>query len=91
VQQHAQGSGQGEQETVERTANNGGTGQVCHTPFKLRPEQGVCSGYSTTTITVYFEPASVAEFEEDIEVVCAVKWKATALATPDIFRVHLQV
>jgi hypothetical protein len=91
MQHGAQGSTQGELLAADSTTDIDRKGQDCRAPFKISPEQGLFAGYSTTTITVDFEPTSVAEFEEDIEIVCAVKQKETARAAPDIFRVHLQV
>lgn len=84
-----QGSSQGGLEGADSTVKAVATGQA--SPFKILQEQGVCSGYASTIITVCFEPTMVTESEEDIEVVCAVKQKGPVRSAPAVFRIHLQV
>lgn len=81
-------SSQEELETHESTEKTGVIGEA--SPFKILPEQGVCSGYASTVITVWFEPTSVNESEEDLEIICTVKQKGPVRSAPDIFKVHLQ-
>ena len=59
--------------------------------FKILQEQGVCLGYSSTIITICFEPTDATEYEEDLEIVCSVKQNGPVRTEPEIFHVHLQV
>lgn len=88
--QEAQHSVQGGREDAVDSTVKEGTKQAA-SRFKILQEQGICAGYSSTSITISFEPTSVIESEEDVEIVCSVKQKGPVRPAPEVFRVHLQV